>query len=204
MQQTLILASSSPYRKELLHRITTNFLCISPDIDETPHPKETAIELVERLAISKAQAVAKTHPQALIIGSDQVCEFVDPISGHTHIVGKPKTHENAFKHLQAVSGNSVTLQTGLALYNAKTATLQSCVVPFAVSFRNLSNELIESYLLADEPYFCAGAVKAESLGIILIEKMHGDDPNALIGLPLIELISMLNNEKHSLFHEKNT
>lgn len=199
MQQPLILASSSPYRKELLTRITNNFSCASPNIDETSLANETSIELVERLAIGKAKAVAKAHPDALVIGSDQVCEFIDPVSGQAQIIGKPKTHDNAVKHLQAVSGQSVTLQTGLALYNAKTKNLQTCVVPFKVSFRELSDELIESYLLTDQPYFCAGAVKAESLGIILIDKMHGEDPNALIGLPLIKLVGMFNKERYDLF-----
>ena len=200
--QPLILASSSPYRKELLQRITTNFTCASPNIDETQLEGESATDLVKRLAIEKAKAVAKAHPRALIIGSDQVCEFFNPKTDEINIIGKPKTHANAVKHLQVVSGQSVTLQTGLALYNAATNTLQTNVVPFAVTFRNLTDELINAYLLADQPYFCAGAVKAESLGIVLIEKMTGEDPNALIGLPLISLVSMLNRQGFDLFKYK--
>lgn len=197
-KQQLILGSSSPYRKELLSRITNDFICVSPDIDESQKENETAIELVERLAIEKAQEVAKTHPTELIIGSDQVCLFIDE-NGKEKVIGKPKTHENAVAHLLEVSGKSVSLQTGLALYNAQTKSIQSCVVPFKVTFRELSKELIEAYLLADQPYNCAGAVKAESKGIILIEKMDGEDPNALIGLPLIKLVEMLNKEQFSLF-----
>jgi len=197
-KQQLILGSSSPYRKELLNRITKDFICVSPDIDESQKENETAIQLVERLAIEKAKVVAKTHPTALIIGSDQVCQFIDK-GGKEHIIGKPETHENAVAHLLEVSGKSVVLQTGLALYNAQTKTIQSCVVPFKVRFRELSKELIEAYLYADQPYNCAGAVKAESKGIILIDKMDGEDPNALIGLPLIKLVSMLNKEHFSLF-----
>ena len=200
--QPLILASSSPYRKELLQRITTNFTCSSPNIDETLLEDESASDLVKRLAVEKAKAVAKAHPNALIIGSDQVCEFINPETGEINIAGKPKTHGNAVAHLRAVSGQSVTLQTGLSLYNAATDSLQTDVVPFTVTFRNLTDELINNYLLADQPYFCAGAVKAESLGIVLIEKMTGDDPNALIGLPLISLVSMLNEQNFEIFIDK--
>lgn len=202
--QPLILASSSPYRKELLEKITTNFICVSPDIDETPKPGESTIELVTRLSSEKALAAASNHPDALIIGSDQVCEFISPSSQKVEIIGKPKNHQKAVEHLRAVSGQSVTLQTGLALYNAKTKVMQTCVEPFQIKFRELSDDLIESYLLADKPYFCAGAVKAESLGIVLIEKMLGNDSNSLIGLPLIQLVSMLNNENYRLFHKKMT
>lgn len=202
--QQLILASSSPYRKELLNKITTDFICVSPNIDETPKPGESTIELVTRLSTEKALAIAIDYPDSLIIGSDQVCEFISPDSQQLEIIGKPKTHQKAFEHLRAVSGKSVTLQTGLCLYNAKTKVTQTCVEPFTVTFRELNDDLIESYLLADKPYFCAGAVKAESLGVILIKKMTGNDPNSLIGLPLIQLVSMLNNENYSLFHKKMT
>lgn len=199
--QQLILASSSPYRKELLNRLTQDFSCVSPDIDEKPLPNESASELVERLAIAKAQAVAKVHPTALIIGSDQVCEFINPNTGKTEIAGKPKTHANAIDHLQAVSGKTVHLRTGLALYNAQRQTYQHSVETYSVTFRELSKKLIEQYLHNDQPYDCAGAVKVESQGIILIEKMHGEDPNTIVGLPLIALTSMLANEKFSLFNK---
>lgn len=196
-KQPLILASSSKYRKQLLQTITKDFTCASPNIDESAKENETASELVERLAVEKASAVATAHPKALIIGSDQVCEFKDS-NGNTKIIGKPKTHDNAVNHLREVSGQTVTLRTGLALYNAETRSVESCVESFSIEFRELSDELIESYLLADKPYNCAGAVKAESLGIILINKMLGEDPNALIGLPLIQLVTMLNNANYSL------
>ncbi|MGH1429255.1 MAG: Maf family protein [Arenicella sp.] len=198
MTQQLILASSSPYRKELLEKITDNFICISPNIDETRKKNESASDLVQRLATEKAMAVADDYPDALIIGSDQVCEFIHPTTQEPLIIGKPKNHAKAFNHLKEVSGQSVTLKTGLSLYDAKKDSLQSCVELFHVTFRELSDDLIEKYLIADQPYSCAGSVKAESLGIILIEKMSGDDPNALIGLPLIQLTTMLNNQGFSI------
>ncbi len=197
--QQLILASSSPYRKELLNRLTQDFFCVSPNIDERLLPEESAGELVKRLSIEKAQAVAKEHPDALIIGSDQVCEFINPSTGKTEIAGKPENHVNAIAHLQAVSGKTVYLRTGLTLYNAKNENTQSTVESYSITFRELSKELIEQYLHSDQPYDCAGAVKVESQGIILIEKMEGKDPNSIIGLPLIALTNMLNNEKFSLF-----
>ena len=195
--QPLVLASSSKYRKKILQQITSDFICQSPEIDETRLQHENASELVERLAIEKAKAIARHHRNAIIIGSDQVCEFT-PKNNRAQIIGKPKNHENAVRHLKEVSGQKVTLRTGLALYNAKTKTIQSCVDSFEIQFRELDDSLIENYLRADQPYDCAGAVKAESLGIILIEKMKGDDPNTLIGLPLIQLISMLNREQYTI------
>ena len=197
--QSLILASSSPYRKELLQRLTQDFFCVSPAIDETPHQNESPTALVERLSIEKAKAVAETHPTALIIGSDQVCEYINPQTGQTEKAGKPGTHEQAIAHLQIVSGQTVHLRTGLALYNALDDSYQSTVETYSVTFRDLSDELIEQYLQADQPYNCAGAVKVESKGIILIEKMQGNDPNTIIGLPLIVLTSMLNNAGFTLF-----
>jgi MAF protein len=192
--QQLILASSSPYRKKLLQTITQNFVCASPNIDESKRPEENAVELVERLAIEKAKAVAIAYPKALIIGSDQVCEFICSETQEKKIIGKPRTHENAMNHLREVSGKSVTLKTGLALYDASTQIIQSHVESFSVEFRELNDNLINKYLLADQPYNCAGAVKVESKGIILIKKMNGNDPNSLIGLPLIQLVSMLNKQ----------
>ncbi|MGH1542594.1 MAG: Maf family protein [Arenicella sp.] len=193
MQQTLILASSSPYRKMLLEKLTRDFICVSPEIDETPLANETAQQLVQRLATEKAQAIAKQYPQGLIIGSDQVA-----IHGQS-IVGKPGNHERAVQQLLSVSAKHVTLYTGLTLLNAASGKIQSTVVPFQVKFRELTLETIEAYLKADQPYQCAGSVKVESLGIALLEKMTGDDPNALIGLPLIELVTMLNHENFSIF-----
>ena len=201
--QPLILASSSPYRKELLSRLTQHFTCVSPDIDESQHSHEGANELVERLALKKASVIAQEYTEALIIGSDQVCEFIDPVTGKTAIAGKPKNHQHAVNHLQAVSGKTVHLRTGLVLYNALKKSYQSTVESYAITFRKLSNELIEHYLHSDQPYDCAGAVKVESQGIILIENMQGNDPNSIIGLPLIALTQMLSQENFNLFAEEH-
>jgi septum formation protein len=189
----LILGSSSPFRKMLLERLMVPFSTANPDIDESPLPNESPIQLVERLAIEKAQAIATKNPNALIIGSDQVAMHGD------EIVGKPHTHERAVQQLKTASGKEIRLYTGLALINSKTGSVQSEVVPFTVHFKELSDTVIESYLRKEEPYNCAGSVKSEGLGIALLKRFEGDDPNALIGLPLIRLIAMLENEKFSLF-----
>jgi len=149
--------------------------------------------LVERLAIEKAQEVAQTFPNALIIGSDQVA-----LHGN-EIVGKPHTHERAVEQLRTASGKKITLYTGLALINAKTGTVQSDVIPYTVHYKTLSEEVIEAYLRKEQPYNCAGSVRSEGLGIALLERFEGDDPNTLIGLPLIRLIGMLKNEGFNLF-----
>ena len=186
--QQLVLASSSPFRKELLGRLMMPFDICSPDIDETPFENETPQQLVERLATEKAKAVADQYPKALIIGSDQVA-----LHGNK-IVGKPHTHDVAVQQLKEASAKSIKLFTGLSLYNAKTGSLQSLVEPFTVHFRSLSDDTIERYLRKEKPYNCAGSVRSEGLGVTLIERYEGNDPAALIGLPLIQLISMLNNE----------
>jgi len=185
---SLVLASSSPFRRQILDKLNLDYECHSPDIDESPLNNEQAIDLVERLAIAKAQAVAGAYPNALIIGSDQVAV----IDGK--IVGKPHTHEKAVQQLKSASGNAVTFYTGLALHNSATGDTQSEVVPFSVHFRELSDGMIENYLLAEQPYNCAGSFKSEGMGIALFEKLEGDDPNTLIGMPLIRLIRMLENE----------
>lgn len=177
----------------LLERLMVPFNTANPDIDETPLPNESPIELVERLAIEKAQAIAANNPDALIIGSDQVALHGDKI------VGKPHTHERAVEQLTTASGKEIKLYTGLALINSKTGSIQSEVVPFTVHFKTLSDSVIESYLRKEEPYNCAGSVKSEGLGIALLERFEGDDPNTLIGLPLIRLIAMLENENFRLF-----
>lgn len=192
---TLVLGSSSPFRKMLLERLMVPFETANPDIDESPLDGETPIELVERLAIEKAQAVATTHPNSLIIGSDQVALHGD------EVVGKPHTHERAIEQLRSASGKKITLYTGLALINSTTGKIQSEVIPFTVHFKELSERVIESYLRKEEPYNCAGSVKSEGLGIALMERFDGDDPNALIGLPLIRLVAMLENEQYPLFDE---
>jgi len=188
----LVLGSTSVFRKELLERLQLNFMTDSPDIDETPLTNETPKDYVLRLSLEKAKAVAARHPNALIIGSDQ-CSVLEG-----EIRGKPHTHENAIKQLSESSGKRVSFLTGLCLYNSKTEEYQLEMVPFHVDFRELSSDEIESYLLAEKPYSCAGSFKSEGLGITLFERLIGDDPTSLIGLPLIRLSSMLRNEALTL------
>ncbi|MDH5648963.1 MAG: Maf family nucleotide pyrophosphatase [Gammaproteobacteria bacterium] len=188
MTMKLILGSSSPYRRELLERLQLPFDIISPDIDESALPDETPQALVERLSIAKARTVAREHPGTLVIGSDQVA-----VHGNK-IVGKPKDHQHAIEQLREASGKTITLYTGLALMNADSGKVQSEVIPYRVVFRKLSGAQIENYLNKEQPYKCAGSVKSEGLGIALLERFEGEDPNTLIGLPLIRLIRMLENE----------
>ncbi len=181
----IILASSSPFRKALLQRLQLPFDAISPDIDETPENGESPEALVARLSFLKASEVAKNHPNALIIGSDQVAVL------DGKILGKPGTHERATAQLQAASGKRVSFLTGLCLLNSRDGSAQQIVVPFDVEFRKLSTEMIEAYLQREQPYHCVGSFKSEGLGIALFERLDGDDPTALIGLPLIQLTRML-------------
>ena len=184
----LILASTSPYRRELLTRLKIPFEVCSPEVDETPLAAEAPEQTAYRLAIAKAKAPAKDFPDALIIGSDQVATL-DGLQ-----LGKPHTHDNAVKQLSMMRGRCVVFHTALCLYNSRTGNTHARTIPFAVHFRKLSDAQIEHYLVKEQPYNCAGSAKSEGLGIALIEKMSGDDPNALIGLPLIALIEMLENE----------
>lgn len=184
----LILASSSPFRRELLSRLLIPFEVETPDIDETPHPGESPSQLVERLAIAKARVVATRRADSLVIGSDQVA-----VHGKD-IVGKPLTHDRAVQQLKTASGRAVTLYTGLALVNSATGRVQSEVVPYRVVFRRLTDEQIENYLRKETPYHCAGSVKSEGLGVALLERFEGEDPATLIGLPLIRLVRMLESE----------
>ena len=184
----LVLGSSSPYRKELLERLGLPFLTDRPGVDESPRAGESAEKIVRRLSQEKALAVSVRYPDALVIGCDQVAAVED------RIVGKPGNHEAAVKQLKEVSGKTITLYTGLALLNSKTGVIQVDVVPFSVTFRILTGEMIEEYLRRDKPYDCTGSVRVEGLGIALLERLEGDDPNALIGLPLIRLITMLKEE----------
>ncbi len=186
--QTLVLASSSPFRKTILDKLNLPYTTHSPNIDESAHKNESPAELVCRLAEQKARAVRQQYPDALIIGSDQVA-ILDGT-----IIGKPHTHEKATEQLRNTSGRIVTFLTGLSLYNAQTERMQTDVVPFTVHFRQLSERMIENYLLAEKPYNCAGSFKSEGLGIALFNRLEGDDPNTLIGLPLIRLIQMLEAE----------
>ncbi|WP_217476849.1 Maf family protein [Stutzerimonas stutzeri] len=182
----LLLASSSPYRRELLSRLHVAFDCAAPDIDETAHPGEQPEQLVRRLALEKARALAGHYPEHLIIGSDQVA-----VSEHG-IVGKPYTFERAKLQLQHSSGKSISFLTGLALLDSRTGHAEIDCIRFTVHFRSLSEQQIERYLKAEQPYDCAGSFKAEGLGISLFKATEGTDATSLIGLPLIRLVEMLN------------
>jgi len=187
-QHELILASSSPYRRELLSRLNLAFTVVSPDIDETALPSEAPQATALRLAQLKARAVAALHPHALIIGCDQVATL-DGVQ-----LGKPMSHDNAVAQLQRMRGRSVTFHSALCLLNATSGSIQVDNLPYQVEFRNVSDAQIENYLRIEQPYNCAGSAKSEGLGIALIASMTGSDPNALIGLPLIRLVTMLQNE----------
>lgn len=184
----LILASTSPFRKALLARLQVPFETASPDVDESALPGESPEALVERLAVAKAARVAESAPDALVIGSDQVAVL------NGKVLGKPGDHDRAREQLRAASGQTVTFYTGLALLNTARGRRHTAVVPFRVVFRQLTDAQIESYLEKERPYNCAGSFKSEELGITLFERMEGDDPNALIGLPLIQLTTMLAEE----------
>lgn len=195
--KTLILASTSPFRKTLLEKLNLPFDCAKPDIDETPLPGETALELVERLAQEKAKAVAEQFPDALIIGSDQVA------LSQGEILGKPHNFENGLKQLTSFSGKAVEFHTGLCVYDSSTKKALSLVELFTVHFNKLSKQEITAYLNAEQPYNCAGSFKSEGLGICLFEKLAGDDPNTLIGLPLIRLVSLLKQHGVDVLQKQN-
>ncbi len=184
----LLLASSSRYRRDLLARLQLPFIWASPDIDEQPLPAEPADALVRRLAEGKARALAATHPNHLIIGSDQVACLDDAI------LGKPGDFASAQRQLRAASGRSLRFATGLCLFNSGSGHCQTIVEPFEVRFRVLSDARIDRYLEREQPFDCAGSFKAEGLGIALFEELRGRDPNTLIGLPLIALVDLLQAE----------
>lgn len=186
--QPLILASTSIYRSELLGRLKIPFQIVAPGIDETSLPGESAKQVAWRLSREKARAVAIHYPGALIIGSDQVA-----LLGEEQL-GKPLTHENAVRQLRTMRGHSVTFYTALTLLNARNDEIQTEMAKNCVSFRNFSDDDIESYLHKEQPYHCAGSSKSEGLGIALISRMDGEDPTALVGLPLIKLVSMLKKQ----------
>ena len=188
----LVLASSSPYRRELLARLRQPFTWAAPAIDETPFPEESAEALVRRLAEAKARALSELHPAHLIIGSDQVA-----VLGN-QILGKPHDFSRARSQLMAASGASVTFLTSLALLNSASGHCQVDLVPFTVHFRALGEEQISRYLQAEQPYDCAGSFKAEGLGVSLFRATEGEDNTSLIGLPLIRLVDMLLNENISV------
>jgi septum formation protein len=191
--QLLVLASTSTYRSELLKRLQLPFVTAAPDIDETPHPLETARDTSMRLAREKARAVSADYPNALIIGSDQVAL----LDGKQ--LGKPGSHDNAVKQLRTMRGKTTCFYTALTLFNSRTGHMQTDVAENFVTLRNLSDDEIEGYLRREQPYNCAGSAKSEGLGIALMSKMTGDDPNALIGLPIMLLTEMLRRENVKLF-----
>jgi len=188
MPQKLILASTSPYRRELLGRLGLPFEVADPQTDESPLPDETPETLALRLSEAKAKAVAANYPDALIIGSDQVAT----VDGK--IYGKPGSHQRAVEQLKALSGKTVNFFTGLCLYNARTGYADVRGIPTLVTFRELSDSEIENYLQREPAYNCAGSAKSEGLGIALLSGMQGNDPNALVGLPLIALCDMLRRQ----------
>ncbi|KMV32055.1 septum formation inhibitor Maf [Photobacterium swingsii] len=188
MPQSLLLASTSPFRKTLLEKFGYPFETANPNIDEQALSSESAEQLVMRLAEQKARACAATHPEHLIIGSDQVCV----INGE--IIGKPHTIENACRQLANASGQVVTFYTGLCLYNAKTCASQVICEPFCVHFRELTTQEIQSYVEREQPLYCAGSFMCEGLGIVLFDRLEGRDPNTLVGLPLIALREMLEKQ----------
>ena len=184
-RRTLVLASTSRYRRELLERLRVPFECDHPDVDESPLPGEPPERTARRLAEAKARAVAARWPGALVIGSDQVASL-----GGVRL-DKPGTHENAVRQLNLASGRTASFDTALALLDTRTGLADVRCVPCRVTFRTLSPALIEAYLRAEEPYDCAGSAKSEGLGIALIERKDTADPTSLVGLPLIELCAML-------------
>ncbi len=181
----LVLASTSAYRRELLQRLGLAFTTVKPLVDETPEVDEHPAALAERLAILKARAGAALASQALVIGSDQSAEL------DRQILSKPGNRARAVQQLTQLSGRCVVFHTGLCLHDGRDGREQSIVVPYRVWFRSLDQALIERYLDREQPYDCTGAFKSERLGIALCERFQGDDPNALIGLPLIQLCRML-------------
>ena len=190
---SLILASSSPFRKAILERLDVSFITVSPDIDETRKTPETPYDLVYRLAEEKAKEVAKTH-SGLIIASDQAATLESGNEDGDEILNKPLTHQNAFAPLQKSSGRTVTFLTSIALLNTETGSLQKHVEFFRVFFKSLSENHILSYLEKEDVLNCAGSFKSEGLGAALFNRVEGNDPNSLIGLPTIQLIKMLAKE----------
>lgn len=184
--QTLVLASTSPFRKQILEKLGLPFETCKPKTDETRLENESAKDLVARLAKLKAQAGANQFTNALVIGSDQVAVVDD------EILGKPHTIENAILQLKKLSGKKVTFLTGLSLVNTETQEDKTLVEAFIVHFKELTDAEIKAYVNAEMPLNCAGSFKSEALGICLFEKLEGNDPNTLIGLPMIQLNKLLN------------
>ena len=184
-KRTVILASTSRYRRELMDRLKLPFEVHSPEVDETPLPGETPAVLAGRLALAKAQAVARRFPEAVVIGSDQVADL------HGEPLGKPGTHERAVEQLRRMRGQTLIFQTAVAVVCRATGFEQQDIAPVRVVFRELDDTAIEAYLRAEQPYDCAGSAKSEGLGIAILEAIDSDDPTALVGLPLIRTCRML-------------
>ena len=185
LPRTLVLGSTSRYRRELLSRLNLHFEVAAPDVDETPQSGESPRDLALRLALAKARAVAARHPEAVVIGSDQVAD----LAGQP--LGKPGVHERAVQQLRQMRGQTVVFQTALAVVCLATGFEQVDLAAVRVKFRDLTDEEIENYLQAEKPYDCAGSAKSEGLGIALLESIDNDDPTALVGLPLIRTARML-------------
>lgn len=183
--RTLILGSTSRYRRELMSRLHLPFEVASPEIDETPHPGETPREIALRLALNKARAVAARFPQAVVIGSDQVADLAG------QALGKPGDHTRATAQLRNMRGQTVVFQTAVAVVCQETGFEEVDIAPVEVQFRELTDAEIETYLQAEQPYDCAGSAKSEGLGIALLASIHNDDPTALVGLPLIRTCRMI-------------
>ena len=182
---SLILASTSRYRRELLERLRLPFAVESPEVDETPQPGEPPAAMAQRLALAKACAVAARHPSAVVIGSDQVAD----LDGNP--IGKPGTHERAVQQLRAMRGRQVIFQTAVAVVCRATGFVGTALAPVTVRFRALTDTEIEHYLRTEQPYDCAGSAKSETLGIALLDAIESDDPTALVGLPLIRTCALL-------------
>ena len=181
----LILGSTSRYRRELLQRLQIPFEVVTPDVDETPLPGEIPSVLAARLALAKARAVAAAMPDAVVIGSDQVADL------HGQPLGKPGTHERAVAQLRQMRGQTVIFQTAVAVVCIASGFEQSSLAAVKVTFRDLTDDEIENYLRAEQPYDCAGSAKSEGLGIALLSSIESDDPTALVGLPLIRTCNMI-------------
>ena len=181
----LILGSTSRYRRELLARLRLPFDVAAPAVDETPQPGECPADLAMRLALAKGREVAARHPEAVVIGADQVCD----LDGEP--IGKPGTHARAVDQLTRLSGRTAVFQTALAVLRPATGFERALLAPVRVQFRPLSAAEIEHYLRLEQPYDCAGSAKCETLGIALLEAIHSDDPTALVGLPLIRTAALL-------------
>jgi septum formation protein len=185
MQRTVILASTSRYRRELMNRLRLPFEVHAPDVDETPAPGERPDALARRLAIEKARAVARRFPEAVVIGSDQVAD----LAGES--LGKPGDHARATAQLRRMRGQTLIFQTAVAVVCEATGFAQQDIAPVRVVFRELEDDAIERYLRIEQPYDCAGSAKSEGLGIALLDAIDSDDPSALVGLPLIRTCRML-------------